>query len=315
MVRALLALVAALILSGCLCLPNACDAPYSTVGGECCLDENRDGICDRDKPICEKPYINIGNQCCIDSDESGICDSDETTTTIPPTTTTSTTTTTTTSTSTTTTTTSTTTTTLQLECDSINDCQSSDNVTCDGDGREVFVHTTPIMCSGGKCIYRSAKETSAYPCYPWEVCINGQGCVDAKDRQTTTTTTIKYRYDFSGIVDRIDNNTVISTTSTTTPACVDSDGGIRYDLLSSEVSGILDYNGSYFLGSEYCTNSEKVLEYNCESGLLKSRIYECPNNCIDGRCCLAEGRSCTVSKDCCSGSCSIIGLTRHCMPS
>ncbi|MFH0862892.1 MAG: hypothetical protein V1875_07690 [Candidatus Altiarchaeota archaeon] len=39
------------ILSGCLTENPVCNTPYILVGNGCCLDENGDNICDRDKPV------------------------------------------------------------------------------------------------------------------------------------------------------------------------------------------------------------------------------------------------------------------------
>ncbi len=43
--------LAALLLSGCLAQTPVCDRPYILVGSGCCLDEDADRICDRDKPV------------------------------------------------------------------------------------------------------------------------------------------------------------------------------------------------------------------------------------------------------------------------
>ena len=49
----LLALAAVLLFSGCIQQPpttQTCPAHYMKIGSDCCLDDNGDGICDRDEP-------------------------------------------------------------------------------------------------------------------------------------------------------------------------------------------------------------------------------------------------------------------------
>lgn len=43
-------LIVVLLLCGCIDQSTTCNKPYILVGKDCCLDENNDGICDKDKP-------------------------------------------------------------------------------------------------------------------------------------------------------------------------------------------------------------------------------------------------------------------------
>ena len=301
------------LLAGCIYSEPRCLDPYMLHMGECCLDENADGICDKDKPVCKKPYITYANTCCLDKDANKICDEHESvvettqqmisTSTLPTTTFTSTTSTSTSSTIA-----------ADFECVRLEDCESFNNVTCDSLGREVYVAVTPVICSDGKCVYRSSKETSAYPCLSTHVCINGQGCVNIENVVVTSTTLI-YRYDYSNILNRVAERNVQSTSTTTTtiPDCIDSDMGREYYKFSENVSGVFFYNGTVINTSEYCLDGKNLIEYYCESGYLKSRNYECRNVCVDGRCCVSNNNRCLSDKDCCSGRCKTIGFTSYCL--
>ena len=200
------------------------------------------------------------------------------------------------------------------DCVRVEDCPSLDNVSCDQNGREVYVHTTPIICLDGNCVYRSSKEISAYPCLSGQRCVAGTGCMDIR-LITTTTTTLHYRYDFEQIVGRVTeraNQTVTTTTSTIVP-CVDSDGGKRYYDRANTVSGPWWMNGSFSMGSERCTDDKTLIEYYCASGKLQSKNYECPSRCLDGRCCKTDGRKCASDSECCFGSCVSMGMTKYCV--
>src|SRR3989338_8145988 len=74
-----------------------CNSPYIKVGTECCLDQNRNNVCDKDEtptaaasrpaentnataspaPVCNKPYLLVGTACCLDKNANAICDSDD----------------------------------------------------------------------------------------------------------------------------------------------------------------------------------------------------------------------------------------------
>jgi len=292
---------------------ESCDRPYSLVYGVCCLDEDADGICDSDKPVCRRPYIFIGDGCCLDSDVDGICDRDQVVAATVS------------STSTTGVTGSSVSTSVapapttvadspSQECDILADCAIYENVTCDDMGRSVVVHYNPVICSKGKCIYRSSREIAAHSCLPSQVCVNGVGCT--WDATTSTTSTLKIDYDFSQILDRVSerHSQDTTTTSTTLPACLDPDGGKKYAESSLNVSGFYDYNDTYLYGlSERCLSVKSLLEYYCVSGDLKSVTYDCPGQCIGGRCCLKESDVCESDKQCCSGICRAVGLTKHCL--
>jgi hypothetical protein len=66
--RALVALALALLVCGCACMP-AKDGKAA---------ESKDSV------VCPAPYIEVGGECCLDRDESGVCDRDETPTTAAP---------------------------------------------------------------------------------------------------------------------------------------------------------------------------------------------------------------------------------------
>lgn len=61
---------------------NDCPSPYIKVGGNCCLDQNYNAICDNDEAKkkteviaeCSYPYLKIGSECCLDDDRDGTCD-------------------------------------------------------------------------------------------------------------------------------------------------------------------------------------------------------------------------------------------------
>ena len=304
-------LVFALFLAGCIDSQPGCIDPYTLHMGECCLDENADGICDSDKPICKRPYMEFENSCCLDMNMNMICDDHEPSTTKPTTSTTLPTTSLSTSTSSTVTTS---TVAKKIECLRLEDCETFNNVTCDSLGREVYIAITPIICTEGECVYRSSKEISAYPCLSDYVCVNGQGCIKTTD-VTMTTTTLLYRYDFTNILDRIEERASQTTTTTTTtlPDCVDSDMGREYNVFAENVSGVFLYNGTVVNIQEYCADNKNLVEYYCESSYLKSRKYECPNSCGKGRCCVSNNNKCLSNKDCCSGRCKTIGLTSYCL--
>ena len=65
-----------------------CNKPYILVGNSCCLDSNKNDICDSDEVkevkteevnelSCNLPYIKVGNNCCLDKNDNKICDNDE----------------------------------------------------------------------------------------------------------------------------------------------------------------------------------------------------------------------------------------------
>jgi len=308
-----LALVAAFTM-GCVG-SKTCEKPYMLVYGDCCLDENGDGICDRDKPVCGENYLLVGRECCLDVNGNGLCDAHE------PVSTTSTSTQSTSTTERTTTTTlfyrpkPTTTTNPEAECADISDCTSTIDVTCDDMGREVHVHYTPVRCSKNRCVYRSSMEISAYPCGSWQRCVDGMGCVTEKSI-TTTTIEVFYTYEYGRILDRVADRagSPMSTTTTTLKMCFDGDGGIRYDLRSGNVTGYHAYSKTDFAGaSEYCIDIRNLMEYYCESGTLRSVRHECPSSCSNGRCCGGESFACAGDRDCCSGVCRTAGLTKYCM--
>jgi hypothetical protein len=273
------------LVSACISGP-VCSRPYTLVGGVCCLDEDGDGICDRDKPLA--------------------------TTTIQTTSTTQ---------STTTTTRvfrTTTTTTLwnpEAECLSVSDCVKHEDIICDDLGREVHVHYTPTLCSKNKCVYRSSREISAYPCGSWQRCVDGLGCV-RQPSTTTTTVEVVYSYDYTGILARVAKRAQASTstTSTTLLSCFDSDGGRKYNVKSGNVSGYYAYNKTCLTDTqESCINVRSLTEYYCESGILESIRHDCPSHCIDGRCCGGEGNTCNGDRDCCSGVCKAVGVLKYCL--
>ncbi|MFH1055329.1 MAG: hypothetical protein V1744_04455 [Candidatus Altiarchaeota archaeon] len=317
-------LVVVLSLSACISQSPTCVAPYISVAGSCCLDENADGICDRDKPVCRRPYSLVGLSCCLDENADGICDSDRpvTTTSIMTTSTVAATT----STTRPTFRTTSTTTLLDVECMSFEDCSSSDGVQCDDDGRVVLIHYTPTSCSGGKCIYRSSRDIAAIHCYDWEQCVSGVGCVRKTDVTSTSTTLapdILVQSQFQKILDRVIERkseiaASMASTTTTLQPCVDPDGGKKYDIRSVNVSGYFDYNKTQVLsGSEYCWDNLKLVEFYCEktAGVesLESVVYDCTSRCIDGRCCSSEGRTCESWRDCCSGLCQAVGMANYCI--
>ncbi len=304
-----LALAAAVLLSACVNGPS-CERPYKLVYGECCLDENDDGICDIDKPVCRPPYILYNNDCCLDSNLNHICDRDESTTSTASEAATSTTATTTSS--------STTSTTLEAECVSMEDCVSYANVTCDEHDRAITIHYTAISCLEGKCLYRSSREISSYPCGGWQECVVGVGCVNKDDiipsPTTSTTLTPLQTSGFDSILDRVANKSATtSTTSTTLPGCFDADGR-DYDVRSVNVSGRYWLNDTYMEDlCEYCIDADNLLEYYCESGQLKTLRHECANRCLNGRCCVTAGNKCAGDRDCCSGDCRSIGMIKYCV--
>ncbi len=90
----------AVVALGCIQVPQApaapsqnnlvCNKPYIQVGTGCCLDNNGNGICDKDEAApqkpeakpeegvkCALPYILVGKDCCLDADSNKICDKDE----------------------------------------------------------------------------------------------------------------------------------------------------------------------------------------------------------------------------------------------
>gem|GEM_PF-248350 len=75
-----------LLLSGCTQKPEGvtCNPPYIKVGSSCCLDVNKNSICDADEsapsnetPPCTSPYRIISDKCCLDANGNSICDEDE----------------------------------------------------------------------------------------------------------------------------------------------------------------------------------------------------------------------------------------------
>jgi|GEM_PF-3775870 len=308
--RAVIAVLLCFLALACMEEPKACERPYTLVNGDCCLDEDADSICDSDKPVCAVPYINVGSSCCLDINENGACDIDERLLAPRPTQTICTTITTT---STSSSTTTSTTVEPKRDCERLEDCPIFENKSCDSLGRAVTIHTTPIKCGEGECIYRSSKEISAYPCLTGQRCIAGRGCVDPK-LFTTTTTTLVYDYSFDNIVGRIEERAeqAITTTSTTLPGCTDPDGGKRYDI-RAQASGPFIGNKTFISGQDHCTTDRRLREYYCISGELAWRIHECAGDCVDGRCCVPEGNSCSSKKDCCAGDCRSIGLSKYCI--
>ncbi len=299
---------------GCVSQGPSCQRPYSDLAGDCCLDENQDRICDRDKPVCTPPYMNVGNTCCLDGDENELCDKDEappstypaaTTLQLPETTT-----------STTSSVRIPTTSTISqaVECISIYDCVTSENIFCNSRGEVVYVQVTPVYCREGKCVFRSSQEISAYPCMRNEICVAGKGCL-GPEMINHTTTTLVYRYDYSGIIDRVKEraNKTTTSTSTTTLPCFDSDGGLKYFETSLNASGTYLYNNTFVSTSEHCSDSKALVEYFCESGFLKSRVTDCPGLCMSGKCCKTESSVCSSNKECCSGVCASIGLRHQCI--
>ncbi len=57
--RLLLASVLLVLISGCINQTPTCNKPYILVGNDCCLDENGDSICDRDKQLTSTTRENI----------------------------------------------------------------------------------------------------------------------------------------------------------------------------------------------------------------------------------------------------------------
>ncbi|MFH0862342.1 MAG: hypothetical protein V1875_04850 [Candidatus Altiarchaeota archaeon] len=319
-------LILAVILASA-CLDQAqtgpvCNRPYILVGSGCCLDDNSDGVCDKDKPICQKPHILVGGQCCPDANENSVCDKDE-----QPTTTASATTLTVTTVTTATTTSATTSTIVSdRACNRVEDCPSYEQIKCDDDKRVVNDSYGPIMCSKGVCIYKATRDIGAVHCYDWEVCVNNVGCVRKEDTTTTTTsstvtssteTTIPKLIQeiFDRIAKRERESAASVVTSTTLPAtCFDADGGMKEFIWSGNVTGRFEYNGTFLYDSrEYCQSGQNLLEFYCLSGLVQGKVITCENSCIGGKCCVPEGRLCEGDKDCCRGSCQSVGLEQHCV--
>jgi len=127
--------------------------------------------------------------------------------------------------------------------------------------------------------------------------------------------------DFQRIVDNIaernrEISSVPSPTTTTLPPCYDSDGGLKYDIMSGNVTGYYEYNRTLVLnGSEYCEDYKDLIEYYCESGILKSSVRECGGACLSGRCCVREGNLCGRDRDCCDGMCRAAGMQHYCVSS
>jgi len=320
-------ILAVLLAAGCIEQPvsaKVCPRPYLLVGGDCCLDENGDRICDRDKPVCLKPYVSFANTCCLDEDGDRICDRDQavrepaTTATEPPTTTT---------------TMArpeerpptiypTTTTLLGRGCLVYSDCKPYEVPGCDGEGRVIADTYGPMGCVDGRCVYRVTKDIGAWHCQDWEVCVPDAGCV-RKDATTTTlgtTTTVTYVYgSYDKITGRLGERYreiqgSLATTTTTSLPCLDSDGGRKYDLQALNVTGYFGYNRTYVRdGSEYCVDGREVVEFYCQSGILESITRDCPGRCLSGRCCAKEGGVCESERDCCAGSCRPVGLEYHCV--
>ncbi|MBD3387953.1 MAG: hypothetical protein GF416_02795 [Candidatus Altiarchaeales archaeon] len=302
--------ILALVLSSACIAGKSCENPYTLVYGDCCLDEDSDGICDSDKPVCNPPYMLKGVDCCLDEDSDGICDSDKTPTTTNSEATASTQ-------ATTTSSTQATTTSLPAECECVNvsECTSYSDIACDDRGRAVTVHYTPIICSDGECVYRSSQEISRYSCGYWERCVDGLGCVPEENVSSYTTTTLKYTYSFEGIVDRVSEKASMTTTTTTLAEmdCFDDDGGRRYGSRSVNVSGYYyDNKTAVYSISEHCIGSD-VIEYYCESGVLESIRHTCAGECVDGRCCGKPTDTCTGDRDCCSGQCKSRGILKYCL--
>jgi hypothetical protein len=322
MKRAFLLALMVLLVSGCVeQAPSApvCARPYILVGTECCLDENGDGVCDRDKPVCTKPYILVGNDCCLDIDGNGICDRDQSTTT---------------ATAVTTTTerrsVQSTTTTMSVGlpeengsgCVSVYDCLPYYRLRCDEDNRVVNITYGPVSCAGGLCRYRQTQDIGATHCYDWETCVDG-ACLPKEQTTTTTvsyTTTTMVYINIQKIVDRVatraaEISAYMATTTSLPPlGCYDSDGGIKYNIRSDNVTGLFEYNDTHIWNAaEFCRNTQTLIEYFCRSNQVASFVHECPSWCIDGRCCGGAGNSCESNRDCCSGACRMVGLTNHCV--
>jgi hypothetical protein len=70
-----------------------------------------------------------------------------------------------------------------------------------------------------------------------------------------------------------------SGTCAPTPACTDSDGGMKTDV-SGQVSG------GDMLSSDYCLDSSKIVEYICSEGVIGNLTIACEQGktCQDGRC-------------------------------
>jgi hypothetical protein len=69
-----------LVALSCGCVMSPCREPMRSVGGECCVDGNANGVCDRREnisaiPECTPPYIPYGEACCPDSNGNRVCDS------------------------------------------------------------------------------------------------------------------------------------------------------------------------------------------------------------------------------------------------
>ncbi|MFH0863103.1 MAG: hypothetical protein V1875_08770 [Candidatus Altiarchaeota archaeon] len=149
------------VLSGCICdPPNDPDA----------------------KLVCNQPYIQVGNSCCLDRNKNGICDADELTTTTRATTPTTAAPTTTSAPVTTqtmpaTVTTTVTTTVPAVACSMNKDCGDVINYTKCYNGNVVMYVETPICTNPGKpaaqCIKKS--KTNAY-----EACPEGTKCISAE---------------------------------------------------------------------------------------------------------------------------------------
>ncbi len=322
----IIALLAVLLAAGCVEQPTeatACPRPYLQVGGDCCLDENGDRICDRDKPVCVKPYLQFTDTCCLDADANLICDRDEVTgehatTTLPATTTTAapqpeerppdyypp------------------TTTLAYRGCLVYSDCKPYEVPGCDGEGRLISDTYGPMGCVGGRCVYRVTKDIGAWHCQDWEVCVPGDGCVRKEATTTTlrTTTTVTYVYGgFDAITSRLgeryrEEQGSLATTTTTTLPCIDPDGGRKYNTRAVNVTGYFGYNKTNVIGaSEYCMDDGELLEFYCQSGVLESVTRECVGRCLEGRCCARDGGVCESDRDCCAGSCRPLGLEYHCV--
>jgi hypothetical protein len=325
---AVLAVLAVLSLAACLEQGPVCGRPYMAVGSDCCLDENADGVCDRDKPVCARPYILVGGGCCVDADGNGVCDRDQ-----PPAAETTSSTTLTVTTTTSQPPRSTTTSTTQAppprkgrQCYTYDDCVPYEVITCDGDGRVVVDTYGPIACRDGVCIYRGTKDIGFSYCQDFERCVAGVGCVRKEylnetppsPRPATTLTTLEPRYD--RIIRRVAERdaqiraALGQTTTTTLQSCVDPDGGRKYDLKSANVTGYYSYNRTRLLDAEeHCVDAQRLLEFYCVSGNLESEVEECDGRCTDGRCCAGEGNLCSNDRECCEGGCRYVGLTYHCV--
>jgi hypothetical protein len=315
-------ILAVLLVSACMeqaPTTPACSKPYILVGAGCCLDENSDGVCDKDKPVCVKPYILVGNDCCLDMDGNGACDKDQPTTTVTEVTT-----------STAKSVVSTTASTIPPAsgevtgsgCVTIYDCPPYYRLKCDEDNRVVNITYGPVSCSGGICRFRQTEDIGATHCYDWETCVGGV-CVSKEQTTTTTismTTTTALYPNIQRIIERIANreaeiSAYMATTTTVPPiGCYDSDSGIKYNLRSGNVTGYFRYNDTYMQDvQEFCQNSQTLVEYYCETNEVVSFIHECPSSCVMGHCCGGVGNTCENDRDCCSGSCRLVGLTNHCV--